>query len=112
LLAYFLASTNAVLAAKTATTTIPIVFASGDDPVKVGLVTNLKRPGGNVTGVSYFSYALEAKRLEMLHKLLPTNALVAVLVNPNFTDIESQLNDIQSAARALGQIPWPGAIHS
>jgi putative ABC transport system substrate-binding protein len=95
--------TNAVLAAKTATTTIPIVFASGDDPVKVGLVTNLKRPGGNVTGVSYFSYALEAKRLEMLHKLLPTTALVAVLVNPNFTDIESQLNDIQSAARALGQ---------
>jgi putative ABC transport system substrate-binding protein len=70
---------------------------------KVGLVTNLKRPGGNVTGVSYFSYALEAKRLEMLHKLLPTTALVAVLVNPNFTDIESQLNDIQSAARALGQ---------
>jgi putative ABC transport system substrate-binding protein len=95
-------TTGAVLAAKAATTTIPIVFASGDDPIKAGLVASLNRPGGNVTGASFFTFALESKRLEMLHKLLPTAALVAVLVNPNFSEIRKQLEDIESAARAVG----------
>jgi putative tryptophan/tyrosine transport system substrate-binding protein len=93
---------GAVLAAKAATRTIPIVFVTGDDPIKVGLVTSLNRPGGNVTGASFFNFALESKRLEMLHKLLPTAAPVAVLINPNFSEIKRQEEEIESAARALG----------
>jgi putative tryptophan/tyrosine transport system substrate-binding protein len=93
---------GAILAAKAATTTIPIVFASGDDPIKAGLVASVNRPGGNVTGASYFASALESKRLEMLHKLMPAAALVAVLVNPSYSEIERQLEDIETAARALG----------
>jgi putative ABC transport system substrate-binding protein len=93
---------GAVFAAKAATKTIPIVFVSGDDPIKVGLVTSLNRPGGNVTGTTFFNFALESKRLEMLHKLVPAAALVAVLVNPNFSEIKKQLEDIESAARAVG----------
>ena len=93
---------GAILAAKAATTTIPIVFASGDDPIKAGLVASLNRPGGNVTGASYFASALESKRLEMLHNLMPAAALVAVLVNPSYSEIERQLEDIETAARALG----------
>jgi len=93
---------GAVLAARAATTTIPIVFVSGADPIKAGFVQSLNRPVGNVTGASFFTFALESKRLEMLHKLLPTAAPVAVLVNPNFSEIRQQREDMESAARALG----------
>jgi putative ABC transport system substrate-binding protein len=91
------------LAAKAATATIPIVFASGADPVKFGLVGSLNRPGGNVTGVNFLAGALEAKRLELLHELVPASVVIAVLVNPNGPNASIQLNDIREAARRLGQ---------
>jgi putative ABC transport system substrate-binding protein len=90
------------LAAKAATTTIPIVFVVGADPVKTGLVASFNRPGGNVTGVSFFSNELAAKRLGLLHDLLPQATVIAVLVNPNFPDAADQMRDVQGAARTLG----------
>src|SRR6202011_2578183 len=83
------------LAAKAATTTIPIVFVVGADPVKTGLVASFNRPGGNVTGVSFFSNELAAKRLGLLHDLLPRATVIAVLVNPNFPDAADQMRDVQ-----------------
>jgi putative tryptophan/tyrosine transport system substrate-binding protein len=90
----------AALAAKTATATIPIVFVGGTDPVRSGIVTNLSRPGGNITGVSSFQSELEPKKLELLRQLRPNAATIAVLVNPNFT---YAVNDIKAAARSVGQ---------
>ena len=98
-----LTSTPASLAAKATTTTIPIVFSVGDDPVRLGLVATLARPGGNATGVNFFIAELAAKRLGLLHELAPGATRVAVLVNP--TDAirtESNVRDIEGAARALG----------
>jgi putative ABC transport system substrate-binding protein len=89
-------------AAKAATTTVPIVFTTGDDPVKVGLVASLSRPGGNLTGVSVFSVRLGSKRLALLHELVPTASRIAVLVNPDNPDGEDELKDIQEAASGLG----------
>jgi putative tryptophan/tyrosine transport system substrate-binding protein len=92
----------AAQAAKTATTTIPIVFVTGTDPVKVGLVTSFNRPNGNLTGVHVFLVGLGAKRLGLLHDVVPKSNLIAVLANPNFSQAGSELRDVQEAAAALG----------
>jgi putative tryptophan/tyrosine transport system substrate-binding protein len=89
-------------AAKATTTTIPIVFIIGFDPVEVGLVTSLNRPGGNLTGVTVLGVELGSKRLELLHELAPTANIVAALVNPNTPAVETQSTDLQTAARSLG----------
>jgi putative ABC transport system substrate-binding protein len=90
------------LAAKGATTTIPIVFSTGSDPVKNGLVSSINRPDGNVTGISLFGGALDAKRLEMLHELVPQATTVVVLQNPKLAETDSRFKAIQEAARAIG----------
>jgi ABC-type uncharacterized transport system substrate-binding protein len=95
-------STSA-LAAKAATATIPIVFSTGGDPVKEGLVTSLRRPGGNCTGVSLLTTALAAKRLEILREVVPKGSVIAVLLNPNSASAQPQTEDVQKAARAIGQ---------
>ena len=95
--------TPASLAAKAATTTIPIVFSSGADPVKLGLVASLNRPGGNVTGISWLTFALDGKRLGLLRELLPKLTVLPVLLNPTFVDATRQLREIQQAAQTIRQ---------
>ena len=94
------------LAAKNATSTIPIVFTSGFDPVATGLVASLARPGGNLTGVSFLTYELMPKRLELLSELVPQGKVTALLVNPNNPQTDGVIKDVQEAARAKGvQLP-------
>jgi putative ABC transport system substrate-binding protein len=97
--------TDAVLAAKSATRTIPIVFQSGADPVRLGFVSSLSRPGGNVTGVSNYSQALVKKRFELLHQLVPKASSIAILLDPTTASSEIQKIELQEAATALGLEP-------
>jgi putative ABC transport system substrate-binding protein len=91
------------LAAKAATSKIPIVFANGTDPVEAGLVASLNRPGGNVTGITFLIDTLGPKELEVLHEVVPKATLIAVLLNPNLSTAASQLQDVQEAARVLSR---------
>ena len=93
---------NAALAAKAATTTIPIVFSAGGDPVALGLVASLNRPGANLTGIAGLTGELAPKRLQLLRELLPNAALVGVLADPAFPPTQSVITDLQAAARTLG----------
>ena len=93
---------NAAMAAKGATATIPIVFSTGSDPVQLGLVPSLSRPGSNITGVSGTTNFLDPKRLQLLHEMVPSAAVIAVLINPDFRDAEKELNELSSAAMAFG----------
>jgi putative tryptophan/tyrosine transport system substrate-binding protein len=94
--------TASPLAAKLATTTIPIVFVVGSDPVKEGLVASFNRPGGNITGVSIISSALVSKQFELLHELVPQAAVVGILVNPSNPNVGLELSALQSAAQTMG----------
>jgi len=96
-------TTSAALAAKAATTTIPIVFEIADDPVRLGLVASLDRPGGNITGIGNLNIEIVPKRVQLLHELVPTARVLALLVNPaNSTVAETQSREALSAANALG----------
>jgi putative tryptophan/tyrosine transport system substrate-binding protein len=100
-LIYAIGGTEAAFAARTATQTIPILFTNGSDPVKTGLVASLNRPGGNVTGTSFYTAGLAAKRLELLHELVPRASVMAVLVQTGSVLAEEQLSDLKQAANAL-----------
>jgi putative tryptophan/tyrosine transport system substrate-binding protein len=106
--------TPAAPAAKAATATIPVVFGVGDDPVQLGLIASLARPGGNLTGITTLSGELGSKRLELLRELVPTATLVGVLVNPTNVNAEAVLKDLQAAARAMGlqiHLLWASTEH-
>jgi ABC-type uncharacterized transport system substrate-binding protein len=93
----------AVEAAHSAAATIPIVFVIGGDPVAQGLVTSLSRPGGNLTGLTFFGNKLGAKRVEMLHELIPGTSVIATLVDPSFPEAVAELRDVEKAIRTIGQ---------
>jgi putative tryptophan/tyrosine transport system substrate-binding protein len=97
------ADTTSSIVAKAATTTIPIVYTGGGDPVKLGLVASLNRPGGNVTGVTFVSAELGAKQLGLLHELQPGAVRVGVLVDPNYAPSQSFVSDVQAAALSIGK---------
>jgi putative tryptophan/tyrosine transport system substrate-binding protein len=101
--AAIVADLTAAVAAKAATTTIPIVFVSGADPLARGLVSSVNRPGGNVTGVSFFDIPVAAKRLEQLHVLVPKADVIAVLEDPNFSELQSETREVQAAAHNMRQ---------
>jgi putative ABC transport system substrate-binding protein len=101
--AVIVANSPAAFAAKAATTTVPIVFAGGSDPVRDGLVASLNRPGGNITGVVFIASALAPKRLELLRQLVPKATTIGVLVNPNSVETEAERSDLQAAAQTVGQ---------
>jgi putative ABC transport system substrate-binding protein len=101
--AMIVGNTVSALAAKAATTTVPIVFATGGDPVRDGLVVSLNRPSANITGVSFFGAVLGAKRLELLRQLVPKATTIAMLVNTNIPNAETERRDVQAAALAIGQ---------
>jgi putative tryptophan/tyrosine transport system substrate-binding protein len=101
--ALIVGNTPSALAAKAATTTVPIVFVTGGDPVRAGLVASLNRPGGNVTGVSFFSVELAAKQLGLVRQLRPGAARIAMLVDPKFPTTERFVSDFRAAASAMGQ---------
>src|SRR6202045_58461 len=96
-------NTLSVLRSKAATTTIPIVFTTGSDPVRDGLVTSLNRPGGNATGVVFFAGVLGAKRLELFRQIVPKARTIAMLVNPNSPETEAERREVPAAAQAIGQ---------
>jgi len=93
----------AAQAAKTATSIIPIVFSSAVDPIRAGLVASINRPGGNATGIIQFAALLEAKRLQLLHELVPNAAVIGVLLNPTNPSAETQTTDVHTAARSIGR---------
>jgi putative ABC transport system substrate-binding protein len=99
----FTTAFNSAQAAKAVTTTVPIVFVSGPDPVQLGLVASLNRPGGNLTGVTLFTSTVGAKRLQLLRELLPAANTVAFIVNPGNTRADSDIQEMETAAQALGQ---------
>jgi ABC-type uncharacterized transport system substrate-binding protein len=99
----FAGSTPSAQATKAATATIPIVFVSAGDPIQLGLVASFNRPGGNATGINLFTTELESKKLELLHEFVPKAAVIGALVNPSYVHADTQLNDLQLAARALGR---------
>jgi putative ABC transport system substrate-binding protein len=101
--AVIVGNTPAAFAAKAATTTVPIVFATGNDPVTDRLVASLNRPGGNVTGVSFLVATLASKRLDLLRQVGPKSATIAMLVNPNSPNSEADRRDVKAAAQAIGQ---------
>jgi putative tryptophan/tyrosine transport system substrate-binding protein len=102
---------DAALAAKAVTNTIPIAFISGGDPVLSGLVASMNRPGGNMTGINMFSYELNAKRLGLLHEMVPKVAVVGVLINPRNASAENQWRELQRAAKSLGLDAVAGRVN-
>jgi putative tryptophan/tyrosine transport system substrate-binding protein len=110
--AVIVANSTAGDAAKAATTTVPIIFTLRSDPVAAGLVASLNRPGGNVTGVVFFSATLGAKRLELLHQVVPKATTIGLLVNPENIDLEADRKSVQSAAQTLGLRLIVHEIHS
>jgi putative ABC transport system substrate-binding protein len=100
--AVIVANSESAFRAKAATTTVPIVFVTGGDPLGEGLVNSLNRPGSNITGVSFFSSALGAKQLALLHQLVPKAKVMATLVDPNYPHAEIQLRNVQEAAHSVG----------
>jgi putative tryptophan/tyrosine transport system substrate-binding protein len=101
--AVIVGNTASAMVAKAATSTIPIVFATASDPVKLGLVASFNHPGGNATGVSFLASMLDAKRLGLLHELLPHATVIAALVDSSFPDNASQVKSLQNAAQSIGQ---------